>query len=92
MTDEINKEEIKETIVTPETDILEEARKLKEDLIKENQELKKNLEQVKKVNAEMELRGRSYAGQATREKTEAEKSQDAANIIAKSMGRDPLYD
>jgi hypothetical protein len=90
MTDEINTEntpiaEIKET------DIIEEAKRLKEEIIKENDAVKKNLQELKKFNAEMELRGKSMAGQAVREKTSLENAQDAANLLAKAMGRDPLY-
>jgi hypothetical protein len=61
-------------------DVIEEAKQLRIELEKQRDESKRLLNELKKERAEIELRGRSSAGQRPIEKTEQEKIKDAARV------------
>lgn len=83
-------EEVKDEAPQEESNPIEEAKATLEGLKKENEKMSKNISEMKKIQSEEMLRGRSRAG--TPEKTEEQKiEEDARRMLAGTGFENELY-
>lgn len=78
----------KELILEPRLNPIDEAKKVNDELQKNIQEMRALKDEMEKASAYMMLGGRALASQAPREKTQEERDQEAADkLIKRFRGR-----